>query len=83
MLYRTPYFLHKTKGDGEILFALVNKVWENMQDTKKFMRDKNCVYKCYYENGVEGAVGKMGRGIKWQINCIGLPVVLVGTVTYT
>jgi len=35
-----------------------------MQDTKKFMWDKNCFYKCYYENGVEGAAGKMGQGIK-------------------
>lgn len=54
-----------------------------MQDTKKFIWDKNCVYKCCYEKGVESAAGKMRQGIKWQINCIGLSMVLLGTLTYT
>lgn len=35
-----------------------------MQDTKKFIWDKNCVYKCCYEKGVESAAGKMRQGIK-------------------
>lgn len=47
------------------------------------MWDRNCVYKCYYKKGEEGAAEKMGQGIKRQIECVGLSIMLLGTLTYT
>jgi hypothetical protein len=44
MPYKTPYLLHKTKGDRKILIALLNSVWKNKQKALKRLHMTKIVF---------------------------------------
>lgn len=44
MPHKTPYLLHKTKGDRNILFALLNSVSKNAQEARKRLHVTEIVF---------------------------------------